>query len=145
MLQSLTMPERHWHKQVAIGTWILVGLNSVLIAAAVVAYVWPPDSAHPISLDFFSKTFTINLWIFLTLILLIPTIGVLLAVRIRPKQVISQTTLSALPVRLSLVHIPLLLILASQIQTPGFTTLPNFAPLTKTSAGSQSEFFSRNG
>jgi hypothetical protein len=57
------MAEPNWHKQVAIGTWILTGLTVILIVLAVLSFVHPPDPAHPMSLGFLSHSITVSPWL----------------------------------------------------------------------------------
>ena len=53
--------ETNWHKHVAIGTYILIGL-------AILTFVHPPDPAHPISIDFLSKSIVLPPWLALLII-----------------------------------------------------------------------------
>jgi uncharacterized coiled-coil protein SlyX len=55
--------ETNWHKHVAIGTYILIGLTVVLIAFAVLTFVRPPDPEHPMSMDFMTRSVTLSPWI----------------------------------------------------------------------------------
>jgi hypothetical protein len=54
--------ETNWHKQVAIGTWILVALTLISIGLALASYIWPPDPTQPVKFDFLSKSLVIPLW-----------------------------------------------------------------------------------
>jgi hypothetical protein len=54
------MAEPNWHKQVAIGTW-------ALLIFGIVTYVFPADPAHPMSLDFLSKSIAVPPWMAVTI------------------------------------------------------------------------------
>jgi hypothetical protein len=62
-LEAAALAEPNWHKQVAIGAWIFIGLTAILIALAVLSYVHPADPAHPMSLDFLSHSITVSPWL----------------------------------------------------------------------------------
>ncbi|MGO9012896.1 MAG: hypothetical protein ACLQPN_22600 [Bryobacteraceae bacterium] len=63
--------ERNLHKQIAVGTWILVALTSALVALGVLTFVHPPDPARPMSFDSLTKPFVILPWAFAAIILLV--------------------------------------------------------------------------
>jgi hypothetical protein len=52
-----------WEKQIAIGTWILVGIGVPGLAVGILSYVRPADPAHPMSLDFLSKAIQMPPWL----------------------------------------------------------------------------------
>jgi uncharacterized membrane protein HdeD (DUF308 family) len=81
------MAEPNWHKQVAIGTWILIGLTVILIALAVLSYVHPADPSHPMSLDFLSHSITVSPWL---------AVACLIAVIAITRGVVRSMTLKAL-------------------------------------------------
>src|ERR1039458_7533397 len=64
------LAEPNWHKQVAIGTWTLAALTAILVLIGVLAFVHPPDPAHPMSLDFLSKAIAVQPWLAGVIILL---------------------------------------------------------------------------
>lgn len=70
----LMADETNWHKHVAIGTYILIGLTAILILLAILTFVYPPDPQHPISFDWWSKA---NLpgWLTLSLVLAAFVVG----------------------------------------------------------------------
>lgn len=63
--------EPNWHKQVAIGTWILIVLTSILIILGIITFFHPPDPAHPMSLDFLSRDISISPWFALVIALVL--------------------------------------------------------------------------
>src|ERR1019366_6706825 len=54
------MAEPNWHKQVAIGTWILL---AVTIGLGILQYLRPPDPAHPMKFDFLTQSLSIPPWL----------------------------------------------------------------------------------
>jgi hypothetical protein len=61
------MAEPNYHKQAAIGTWILVVLT---IGLGLLTYLRPPDPAHPMSLDFLSRSLVMPPWLALCLLVI---------------------------------------------------------------------------
>lgn len=88
--------EPNWHKQIAIGTWILLGVTLVL---GLLQYLRPPDPAHPMEFDFLSKPLQLSPW-FLFLIMLVVIIGTA-AITTRRKRTISPVQPSPTPVEAS--------------------------------------------
>jgi hypothetical protein len=70
--------ETNWHKHVAIGTYILVGLTAALIVLGILTFTHPPDPLHPTSFDFLSQSLTISPWLGTLTILLAIIISVLI-------------------------------------------------------------------
>src|SRR5438034_465715 len=58
--------DTNWHKHVAIGTYVILGLTLILVILAVLTFVYPPDPAHPMSFDFLSKSIVLPPWLALT-------------------------------------------------------------------------------
>jgi len=54
---------RSWEKQIAIGTWILVGIGVPGLVVGILSYVHPADPAHPMSFDFLSKAIQMPPWL----------------------------------------------------------------------------------
>ena len=60
LVRICEMVEPNWHRQVAIGTWILIGLTVILIVLAGLSFVHPPDLSNPMSLDFLSHPIAVS-------------------------------------------------------------------------------------
>jgi hypothetical protein len=80
--------EKNWHKHVAIGTYVLIGLNVVITA---LQYVRPPDPNHPVTLDFLSKSLTLTPALLFPLLVLVAAVAVTATLWTRPRPIISQT------------------------------------------------------
>jgi hypothetical protein len=73
-----------WGKRGVIAAWVL-GIST--IALAILAYVKPPDPAHPMKLDFLSQSIAITPWFAALIVLVIIAATVIITRKLAPKAV----------------------------------------------------------
>jgi hypothetical protein len=92
--------EPNWHKQIAIGTWIIAGLTIIVAILAVWSVLRPPDPTHPVSFDFISKCIVVPRWVAVAAVLVTAVITAILA------RIIFLRVIQPRPVRKSVVTDP---------------------------------------